>query len=129
MAEEAVEEAKELGDGEVRKPGQKFVTPSPGFSDRVFYESLLAQRPDSHMAQEWCVQYGVLSVERAEELLVQINRRKGKGGGGGGGSRKSPSKPAAKAAKKRKVEDDTSVVAETGLGVSSGVEGVGSVGV
>jgi hypothetical protein len=31
---------------EDRKPGQKFVTPSPGFSDRVFYESLLEQRPD-----------------------------------------------------------------------------------
>ena len=61
------------------------------------------------------MQYGVLSVERAEELLVEINRRKGKAGGGGGKG-KSPSKPAAKAAKKRKVEDATSVVADTGLG-------------
>jgi hypothetical protein len=35
------------------KPGQKFPTPTPGFGDRVFYETLLRQRPDSAMAQEW----------------------------------------------------------------------------
>ena len=37
------------------KPGQKFPTPTPGFGDRVFYETLLRQRPESAMAQEWCV--------------------------------------------------------------------------
>lgn len=37
------------------KPGQKFPTPTPGFGDRVFYETLLRQRPDSAMAQEWFV--------------------------------------------------------------------------
>jgi hypothetical protein len=37
------------------KPGQKFTTPTPGFGDRVFYETLLRQRPDSEMAQEWYV--------------------------------------------------------------------------
>jgi hypothetical protein len=35
------------------KPGQKFPTPTPGFGDRVFYETLYRQRPDSAMAQEW----------------------------------------------------------------------------
>ena len=35
------------------KPGQKFPTPTPGMGDRVFYETLLRQRPDSEMAQEW----------------------------------------------------------------------------
>lgn len=35
------------------KPGQKFPTPTPGFGDRVFYETLLRQRPESAMAQEW----------------------------------------------------------------------------
>ena len=35
--------------------GQKFPTPTPGFGDRVFYETLLRQRPDSLMAQEWYV--------------------------------------------------------------------------
>ena len=38
---------------EERKPGQKFPTPSPGYGDRVFYETLLRHRPDSIMAQEW----------------------------------------------------------------------------
>ena len=37
------------------KPGQKHPTPTPGVGDRVFYETLLRQRPDSIMAQEWCV--------------------------------------------------------------------------
>jgi len=37
------------------KPGQKYPTPTPGFGDRVFYESLLKRRPDSEMAQDWCV--------------------------------------------------------------------------
>ncbi|EJK64950.1 hypothetical protein THAOC_14261 [Thalassiosira oceanica] len=32
------------------KPGQKHPTPTPGNGDRVFYETLLKQRPDSHMA-------------------------------------------------------------------------------
>jgi hypothetical protein len=35
------------------KPGQKFPTPTPGLGDRVFYESLLRQRPESVMAQDW----------------------------------------------------------------------------
>lgn len=37
------------------KPGQKFPTPTPGFGDRVFYETLYRQRPGSFMAQEWYV--------------------------------------------------------------------------
>ena len=37
------------------KPGQKHPTPTPGFGDHVFYETLLRQRPDSEMAQEWYV--------------------------------------------------------------------------
>ena len=46
------------------KPGQKYQTPTPGFGDRVFYESLLRQRPDSEMAQDWYVylQYVCSSV-------------------------------------------------------------------
>jgi hypothetical protein len=34
-------------------PGQKHPTPTPGFGDRVFYETLLRQRPESAMAQQW----------------------------------------------------------------------------
>ena len=29
-----------------RKPGQKFPQPTPGAADRVFYETLLEQKPD-----------------------------------------------------------------------------------
>ena len=31
---------------EFTKPGQKFATPSPGAGDRVFYTTLLAEKPD-----------------------------------------------------------------------------------
>ncbi|CAH0479030.1 unnamed protein product [Peronospora belbahrii] len=55
-----------------RKPGQKHPTPSPGFADRVFYESLLQQRPDSRMAQKWCLEYGVLKWADAEALCKKL---------------------------------------------------------
>jgi hypothetical protein len=35
--------------------GQRFSAPTPGYGDRVFYETLLRQRPESAMAQEWYV--------------------------------------------------------------------------
>lgn len=49
------------------KPGQKFPTPTPGFGDRVFYETLLRQRPDSVMAQEW---YAYALEEKNESHLA-----------------------------------------------------------
>ncbi|TDH71715.1 hypothetical protein CCR75_007512 [Bremia lactucae] len=55
-----------------RKPGQKHPTPSPGFADRVFYESLLQQRPESRMAQKWCLEYGVLEWKEAEKLCKKL---------------------------------------------------------
>jgi exonuclease III len=61
------------------KPGQKHPTPTPGVGDRVFYETLLRQRPDSVMAQEWCVAYGVLPDEEAEKLHKKVASRKKKG--------------------------------------------------
>lgn len=51
--------------GPMGKPGQRFNTPSGGEGDRVFYESLLKQNPESMMAMEWCVHYGVLGDEEA----------------------------------------------------------------
>ena len=42
------------------KPGQKFPTPTPGNGDRVFYETLFRQRPDSEMAQDWWGSYNAL---------------------------------------------------------------------
>ena len=47
------------------------------FSFRVFYESLLKQRPDSEMAQEWCVTYGILEEAEAAVLYKKICNRKG----------------------------------------------------
>lgn len=60
------------------KPGQKFPTPSPGSGDRVFYDTLLQQRPDSEMAQEWCVSHGTLELEEAIKLYRIICKRKNK---------------------------------------------------
>eukprot|EP00539_Tryblionella_compressa_P004420 CAMPEP_0178735490 /NCGR_PEP_ID=MMETSP0744-20121128/1917_1 /TAXON_ID=913974 /ORGANISM="Nitzschia punctata, Strain CCMP561" /LENGTH=93 /DNA_ID=CAMNT_0020387865 /DNA_START=8 /DNA_END=289 /DNA_ORIENTATION=- len=84
------------------KPGQKYPTPTPGFGDRVFYESLLKQRPDSEMAQEWCVNYGVLSYKKAEKLfqIVSDRKRRQRLGGGAASSPAPPKKKKAKVIKK-----------------------------
>lgn len=103
------------------KPGQKFPTPSPGSGDRVFYETLLEQRPDSEMAQDWCVAYGVLEEKAAGKLYHMILNRKG-------GKRRSvdisnsPTKKkkpmdtaSAKSYAPRRLKDDDDVVGDTGL--------------
>ena len=59
------------------KVGQKYPTPAPANGDRVFYESLLEQRPDSEMAQDWCLAYGVLPHGEAEKLYKTVCQRKG----------------------------------------------------
>ena len=59
------------------KPGQKYPTPAPANGDRVFYESLLDQKPESEMAQEWCLSYGVLPIDKAEKLYKSVCQRKG----------------------------------------------------
>ena len=74
---ESKDDEKKSGNNDVQfKTGQKYPTPSPGSGDRVFYETLLQQRPDSEMAQDWCLSYGVLSTEKAAQLQRQINNRK-----------------------------------------------------
>ena len=42
----------------------------------VFYDSLLVEKPDSHMAQEWCVAHGTLPQEEAYRLYKIICKRK-----------------------------------------------------
>mmetsp|Transcript_14242 Transcript_14242/g.29744 ORF Transcript_14242/g.29744 Transcript_14242/m.29744 type:complete len:101 (-) Transcript_14242:188-490(-) len=92
------------------KPGQKYPTPTPGFGDRVFYESLLKQRQTSEMAQDWCLNYGILSHKKAEKLLVIVTERKrrqrmGITGGSAAKSRStSPAPPKKKKAKVKKEE-------------------------
>lgn len=62
------------------KPGQRYPTPAPANGDRVFYETLFQQRPDSEMAQEWCVYYGVLEKKEALKVNDVILKRKRKNG-------------------------------------------------
>mmetsp|Transcript_38889 Transcript_38889/g.47388 ORF Transcript_38889/g.47388 Transcript_38889/m.47388 type:complete len:134 (-) Transcript_38889:88-489(-) len=123
------EDEIDVKDGQAHKPGQKFPCPTPGFADRVFYETLLRQRPDSHMAQEWCINYGVLPIEEAEKMFKIVSKRKADQKSGGASS-PSPSKKhiernVKKKKKKKKsvVEDDVAVDAEMGAG---GDEGIGA---
>jgi hypothetical protein len=39
----------------------------------------LASRPDSAMAQEWCLLYGILSAKEAIKLNAIVSKRKAKG--------------------------------------------------
>ena len=65
-----------VGQWNLSLPGQRY--PTPSFSgDRVFYSSLLEQRPDSLIAQEWCVQYGVLEHSIAAKFYAAMLTRKG----------------------------------------------------
>mmetsp|Transcript_36490 Transcript_36490/g.71776 ORF Transcript_36490/g.71776 Transcript_36490/m.71776 type:complete len:107 (-) Transcript_36490:369-689(-) len=98
------------------KPGQKYPTPTPGFGDRVFYETLHRQRPDSLMAREWCLAYGVLSQKEAAKLA--------KGASSGGKSTKRASGGSvSKSRLKAKVEQEAP--ADIGMSVG-GAELVGS---
>jgi len=115
--------------GNELKPGQKHPTPTPGFGDRVFYESLFRQRPDSIMAQEWCIAYGVLPVEEASALHSQLLAYKKKGGVLTMISpvKSSPVEPQTKKRKtgtgKKRKSDDVSI--DVGLQISGG-EGIGT---
>lgn len=68
------------------KPGQKYATPTPGNGDRVFYESLLKQRCTSEMAQDWCLNHGIMSQKKSKKLLEIVTERKRKQRTGVGGS-------------------------------------------
>jgi hypothetical protein len=55
-------------------PGQKYVSPSDGDGTRVFYESLLNQNPKSLMAKKWCLEYGLLSKDKASEVMGDLKK-------------------------------------------------------
>lgn len=57
-------------------PGQKHPTPPATDATRVFYESLLRQKPSSIMAQEWCLKYGLLSSEEAKKVAKSLAKHK-----------------------------------------------------
>lgn len=59
-------------------PGQTRETPAENDSLRLFYVSLLAQRPGSEMARRWCAQHGLLSRADAEKWVEEQAAKKGK---------------------------------------------------
>jgi len=115
---------------ETLKPGQKFPTPTRGFGDRVFYETLLRQKPSSAMAQEWCVYNGVLPQEEAAKLNKIVLKRKGKSFatvGVAGGKRKSSSSGGGQRGGKKKKKAIILSDNDGGLGIGGGVsEGIGT---
>jgi len=76
--EEVDEEIVQIGDIASLKPGQKKPTPAPANGDRVFYETLYIQIPESEMAQDWCLEYGVLPDKDAAKLYAKGQKRKAK---------------------------------------------------
>mmetsp|Transcript_14608 Transcript_14608/g.35212 ORF Transcript_14608/g.35212 Transcript_14608/m.35212 type:complete len:124 (+) Transcript_14608:167-538(+) len=112
------------------KPGQKFPTPTPGNGDRVFYETLLSQRPDSEMAQEWCLAYGVMDDGDAKKAYKSMVKRKEMGKSARGASKSPPpaksgggtSGKKKKKTKGKKILDD--VEYDAGM-TAGGDEGIG----
>merc|ERR1712228_372117 len=60
------------------KEGQRAVTPPVADAARAFYESLLEEIPDSKIAIRWCVEYGVMPLEKHMKLLKKYNYLKEK---------------------------------------------------
>lgn len=55
------------------KSGAKFATPSPGAGDRVFYESLYAEKGiKSEMAVKWVIEHGLLPAAEHEKLYKEV---------------------------------------------------------
>lgn len=57
-------------------PGQKKDTPGELDGARIFYESLLKQKPSSKMALDYLLRHGLLPKERAQELVDEANKKK-----------------------------------------------------
>ncbi len=113
-------------DATKQKIGQKHPTPTPGNGDRVFYETLYNQRPDSEMAQEWCVSYGVLSDEDAAKIHKKILKRKAAAKSVGSSSPAPKSEKNSSSKKKvKKVMDDVEFDAGMGAGGDEGI-GIGA---
>ena len=56
------------------KPGQKFETPDESDGTRVFYETLLKEKPESKMAEKWLMEYGCLSDERQSMAVKKFKK-------------------------------------------------------
>lgn len=74
------EDEQPVGDArQYFKEGQRFVTPINGDSTRGFYESLLVEKPTSHLAIRYCVENGLFGGEKHESLLAQYVTLKSSG--------------------------------------------------
>lgn len=79
------------------------------------------------MAQEWCVNYGVLSHEDASKLHKKIMKRKGKPiKSTSAGTSSSPGKSSNNLKKKKKVKVESDEAVDVGLNADGG-EGIGMV--
>ena len=81
-ADEIEEDVDEFQDGDARKyfkEGQKFVTPINGDSTRGFYESLLEEKPESHLAIRYCVENGLFAADKHQALLKKYTALKASG--------------------------------------------------
>lgn len=61
---------QDVGKQSFKRPGQKYKTPSKNDGLYVFYTSLLHQRPKSEMALKWCLEHGLLSTKKANDILL-----------------------------------------------------------
>lgn len=91
---------------------------------RVFYETLLNQRPESEMAQEWCVLYGVMEEEDAAKAYKKMLKRKANKGGGSGSTAATPSSSTGEKKKKKKKRILDEVEYDAGMS-AGGDEGIG----
>lgn len=57
-------------------PGQKKPTPAERDALRIFYTSLLKQRPNSRMALIWCLEHGLLSEKKATMAMLMLETEK-----------------------------------------------------
>lgn len=57
------------------KPGQRHPEPSLEDPTRAFYESLYEQNPSSHMAQKYCLEYGLLPEDVAVKVSETLKKK------------------------------------------------------
>lgn len=84
--------------------------------DRVFYETLYEEKPDSEMAQEWCLYYGILDEKVAKKVFDIVAKRKANKGkevespikkpAPKAPATKEPAKKETSSKKRRKVDSD-----------------------
>merc|ERR1711933_439523 len=79
MKKASTESISEFDQRTLFKEGQKQLTPPVADATRAFYESLLAENPESKIAIKYCVEYGVLPLENHRKVLKKYNHLKDKG--------------------------------------------------